>query len=139
MTELEKIEELRNEFLAAEDPDLEYFRNKMKAEMASRDQAGKERLIEAFKKSAEDACDHAEKVYNYVSLKMRLEKALNVISMSYMAEHYFNKSGSWFSQRLHNHKVNGAPVAFTDGELSILSNALDEMGQLLKDTARSIA
>lgn len=138
MTDLEKIEKLRQEFVSTKNPDIESFRGRMKEEIESRDQEGKERLLEALNISVEKAFDRADKVYQYVTLKTKLSDILNIVSMSYIAENYFHKSRSWFSQRLNNHTVHGEPMTFTKEELSIISKALDEIADKLKTTAHSI-
>lgn len=71
MTDLEKIEELRREFVAAENPDIDYFRSRMDEEISSRDQNGKERLFEAFKESAESACAQASKALDDIADKLK--------------------------------------------------------------------
>lgn len=47
------------------------------------------------------------------------------INCAYIARKYFNRSRSWFTQRLNNNKVNGKPVSFSSTELSILHTALN--------------
>ena len=49
---------------------------------------------------------------------------LKVLNCSYIAERFFSKSGSWFSQKLNGHLKNGIPAEFTQDELKTLSNAL---------------
>ncbi len=49
---------------------------------------------------------------------------LNVLNCAYIAQRFFGKSGSWFSQKLNNHLKNGQPAQFTQEELKTLSNAL---------------
>jgi hypothetical protein len=139
MTHLEKIEKLRQEFVATKNPDPEYFKKKMAEDFLSLNEEEKKEFVASFVESADKACSHAEKVYNFANIKMKLAGILEMVSMSYIADKYFNKSRSWFSHRLNNHNVNGSPAAFTNEELKILSKALDEIGQSLKDTARSIA
>lgn len=49
---------------------------------------------------------------------------LKVLNGTYIAQRFFGKSGSWFSQKLNNHLKNGEPAQFTQEELKTLSNAL---------------
>lgn len=49
---------------------------------------------------------------------------LRVLNGTYIAERFFGKSGSWFSQKLNNNIKNGKPCKFTNEELSTLANAI---------------
>ena len=49
---------------------------------------------------------------------------LRVLNGAYIAERFFGKSGSWFSQKLNNNIKNGKPCEFTPEELKTLRNAL---------------
>lgn len=49
---------------------------------------------------------------------------LRVLNASYIAERFFGKSKSWFSQKINNHIINGIPAEFTPSEIEVLKNAL---------------
>ena len=49
---------------------------------------------------------------------------LRVLNASYIADRFFGKSKSWFSQKLNNHIKNGEPASFTKEEIETLRNAL---------------
>lgn len=71
--------------------------------------------------------------------KKSVEKAsLRVINGTYIAERFFGKSGSWFSQRLNNNVVNGRISRFTPQELRTLSTALITIAFELEDLAEDI-
>ena len=55
---------------------------------------------------------------------MEREDLLRVLNGAYIAERFFGKSGSWFSQKLNHNLRNGKPCEFTDEELETLRNAL---------------
>ena len=99
----------------------------------------KDEFCKAFVESANEAMSRADKIYNYVNVKLKLSKILEIISITYISETYFKKSRSWFSQRLNGHLVNGIPVSFTDSEIKTLSDALNDISNTIKNTARSIA
>lgn len=139
MTEAEKLEALRLEFVSSENIDMEAFTRKIDQEIASKNEVERKQFVDAFNVESKAAVERAEKIGRYVDIKVKLADILDIVSMSYIAEKYFKKSRSWFSQRLNNHKRNGIPVSFTDEELDILSNALDDIGQKLRNVARSIA
>ena len=60
---------------------------------------------------------------------------LRVVNGAYIAERFFGKSGSWFSQKLNNNIKNGKPCEFTPAEREILSNALHTIAIELQDLA----
>lgn len=53
----------------------------------------------------------------------------NIISFKYIAETYFNKSKSWFSQRLNGNMVHGKKCGFNDEELRTLRFALQDISK----------
>ena len=63
---------------------------------------------------------------------------LKVLNCSYIAERFFGKSGSWFSQKLNGHLKNGSPAEFTQDELKALSNALYTLSIELAELADGI-
>lgn len=60
---------------------------------------------------------------------------LRVLNGAYIAERFFGKSGSWFSQKLNNNLKNGKPCEFSSEELETLSNALHTIAIELQDLA----
>lgn len=66
---------------------------------------------------------------------MKESDLLKVLNGTYLAERFFGKSGSWFSQKLHNHEKNGKPVEFTEDEIKKLKEALVVISLELQDLA----
>jgi hypothetical protein len=66
---------------------------------------------------------------------MKREDLLRVVNGSYIAERFFGKSGSWFSQKLNGNIKNGKPCDFTESERKTLSNALYTIALELQDLA----
>lgn len=60
---------------------------------------------------------------------------MRVLNASYIAERFFGKSKSWFSQKLNNHIKNGSPAAFTPSEVETLRNALYTIAIEIQDIA----
>lgn len=73
-----------------------------------------------------------------VNVKEKLSRIQNIISLSYIAEHYFKKDKSWLYHRINGTTVNGKPAAFTQEELTVLSNALKDIGTKISETSLSI-
>lgn len=65
------------------------------------------------------------------TVKMQMQEVSEMISLSYLARHYFNKSRSWLYQRLNGNTVNGKPARFTEEELTTLNNALKDISEKL--------
>ncbi len=63
---------------------------------------------------------------------------LRVVNGAYIAERFFGKSGSWFSQKLNNNLKNGKPCEFTKDELKTLSDALYTISYELQDLADNL-
>lgn len=135
-----EIERLKKEFVRLDnDADRNLFMEKMKQDYDRKSESEKEAFAAAFEQSAEEACKKSEAVVQYVDVRLKMGDILDIVSMSYIAQHYFHKTKSWFSQRLNGHMVNGAPATFTPEELKILSAALDDISRRINETARSIA
>ena len=64
-----------------------------------------------------------------IRVREKMEAILPMISVSYLAKHYFGKSSSWLYQRINGNKVHGKPAKFTAQELEKLRHALREIGQ----------
>lgn len=60
---------------------------------------------------------------------------MRVLNASYIAERFFGKSKSWFSQKLNNHIKNGTPSEFTAAEIETLRNALYTISIELQEIA----
>lgn len=58
-----------------------------------------------------------------------------VLNGAYIAERFFGKSGSWFSQKLNNNIKNGKPCGFTDSERETLADALRTLAIELEELA----
>lgn len=63
---------------------------------------------------------------------------LRVVNGAYIAERFFGKSTSWFSQKLNNHLKNGKPCEFSADELMTLRDALYTISYELEDLADNL-
>lgn len=66
------------------------------------------------------------------------QNLLRVLNGAYIAERFFGKSGSWFSQKLNNNLKNGKPCEFTPEELKMLSDALYTISYELQELADNL-
>lgn len=84
-----------------------------------------ERLTDAVEEDLKDMNVRAEEI----RVREKMEVILPMISVSYLAKHYFGKSSSWLYQRINGNKVHGKPAKFTTQELDKLKHALKEISQ----------
>lgn len=63
------------------------------------------------------------------AIKLQLQEVAEIVSLSYLAKKYFNKSRSWLYQRLNGNIVNGKPARFTEEELATFNNALQDISK----------
>ena len=66
-----------------------------------------------------------------LTIRERLGSVLPYLSVSKLSKDYFNKSSSWFYQRLNVNKIHGKVCRFTDKELETLDMALKDISQRL--------
>ncbi len=62
-------------------------------------------------------------------VKEKMSCILPLISVSYLSRKYFNRSPQWFYQRLNRNNVNGKPSKFTEREIKILNDALQDISK----------
>lgn len=63
------------------------------------------------------------------AIKLQLQEVAEIVSLSYLAKKYFNKSRAWLYQRLNGNIVNGKPARFTNEELQTFNNALQDISK----------
>lgn len=80
-----------------------------------------------------------KKKYTKINLKEQFESIENIVSMSYIAQHYFDKDQVWLNQRIHSDIVNGEPFAFNDGEIEKLRLALCDIRNKLSQIIKNIS
>ncbi|MDR1370459.1 MAG: DUF5053 domain-containing protein [Dysgonamonadaceae bacterium] len=135
-----EIEKLKSEFLALKtESEIKGFKEKFKKRWSEKTDKEKDEFCSEFNESTQEKIFRAEKIYSYINVRLKLADILDIVSVSYIAERYFKKSRSWFSQRLNGNLVNGVPVTFNENEIKKLSKALDDISLRIKNTARSIA
>lgn len=81
---------------------------------------------------------HERRKRTDVDVRGSLGDLYDVLSLSYIAQHYFQKDRSWLAQRVNGNVVNGKPCAFSDDELEILKLALTDIKNKLSEIILSI-
>jgi len=67
--------------------------------------------------------------FNLLKIKAKLLEIEDIISYSYIAKKYFNKSNEWLYQRIRGYNVNGKPAKFSKKELDTLNFALQDISK----------
>lgn len=75
-----------------------------------------------------------KEINEILTIRQQMDNILPVISVSYLAKHYFGKSTSWFYQRLNGNKVHGKICKFTKEEIETLNKALKDIVRMIDDT-----
>ncbi len=71
------------------------------------------------------------KLERMLAIKKQIKEISPIISMKYIAEHYFGKSGAWLSQRINGNPVRGKIYCLKDSEINILNHAIQDIGKKL--------
>jgi hypothetical protein len=122
MTAKEKFEQLKNLDIQAKS-DIERDRIGVDLErMYEEDPEGFEQVV---KESMQQTLREAREL----RVKEQLAQVSEIISMSYIAKTYFNKSKSWLSQRINELDVNGKPAQFMPEEIDTLNFAFKDISK----------
>jgi len=92
-----------------------------------------DRLADEDPEGFEDAFLESARLTLHKAKKLRIKDQMSemseIVSMSYIAKTYFNKTKSWLSQRINELNVNGKPAQFTPEELEILNAAFHDISR----------
>ena len=72
---------------------------------------------------ARETADRAEELV----LREKMENILPLVSVSYIAKTYFNRSRHWLYQRINGNVVNGKRAKLTKSEIGVLEAALQDI------------
>ncbi|MGV4405256.1 DUF5053 domain-containing protein [Ornithobacterium rhinotracheale] len=118
----DKITALKERYReATTDQELQNIREEMGRLISEKPDAWAEAMLEDLTQTRKEAQN--------IVLRQKLEGILPIISLSYIVEHYFGKSTSWFYQRLNGNMVNGKPAEFTPEELKTIDFALQDISK----------
>ncbi len=135
-----KLEEWKADFIAANTPEAQAeHKKRFNTFLQSLSPEDKKAFVTAFQNGAKQSVNKAQEIIKVVEVRQKLNRVLDFASMSYIAKNYFGKTRQWLYQRVNGNIVNGKPADFTPDELNTLSVALSELGDIMKETSRSIA
>jgi hypothetical protein len=120
MNTKEKFEQLKELDISAKSESKRMELDKQFEALAKEDPEGFENAVmESARKTLDDA--------KILKIKEQMAEISDIISMSYIAEKYFNKTKSWLSQRINEHEVNGKPAKFVPEEIDTLNFAFQDI------------
>jgi hypothetical protein len=86
------------------------------------------KCAEEIGRELDDAIAYSRRV---LTVKEQLKEVSEIVSMKYIAEHYFNKSAAWLSQRINGTAVRGQVYGLKEKDIETLNYALHDIGQKL--------
>jgi len=85
-------------------------------------------IDEYIEKSAYEVAASADEAIAK-GVRYQLGEVKEVLSLSFIARRYFNRSRQWLNQRINGSIVNGKPAKFTDDQLRIFNHALHDISK----------
>ena len=71
-------------------------------------------------------------------VKMQLMEITEIVSLSYIAKNYFQKTRTWLYQKINGNKINGKAASFTKEEINTLNYAIQDISKKLGSTVVSL-
>jgi hypothetical protein len=97
----------------------------------------KEQIDNYLQKAMSRLTDNIGKSVDELEIKMQLVEISEIVSMSYIAKNYFQKTRQWLYKKINGSSVNGKPSKFTDKELETLNYAIQDISKKLGSTVIS--
>ncbi len=140
MNARQEIDKLKKEFVSLKtEEERQAFDIKFRNHISEKTDDEKKDFADAFVNSAREQVVKTNQFCDEITIRLKLEEILGVISMAYIAREYFHKSKAWFSQKLNGNIKNGTISSFSEEELKILHFALEDIIEKIKNTSRLIA
>lgn len=131
-----EIDNLLSEFLQLDtDEQREQFRGKIAQTLSGKTEEEMREYAESLQHKAQETIDQSQALIDEYDFKQALNDIVPAVTWSYIAEEYFQKSRSWFSQRMNGYHVNNKAAYFTDEEIDLLSNSLLDLSERIKKSA----
>lgn len=126
-----KFLNLKQAWIKANNADREMLEKEMDSFLASLSESEKKEIHEAIDNDFSSLHKEANQIKDVLTMREKLEPALSVISVSYLAKNYFHKTPQWFYQRMNGNRINGKPASFTKEEIEILNFAIQDISKKL--------
>ena len=86
---------------------------------------------EEYQSALEGLIQETAKECETLRMADKLGEMTKIVSMSYIAKHYFGKTRSWIAHKLNGNSINGKKSDFTDAEVQTLKFALRDISEKL--------
>jgi hypothetical protein len=125
--ELEKLKVYYSDSSKTEDfkKQLIYLREKF----TSKDELAK--IDKYVKDLANESINRTDEFIKDIEVRVQLMEVTEVVSLSYIAKNYFNKTRQWLYQKINGNVVNGKPAKFTPEEINTLNFAIHDISKKL--------
>ena len=80
---------------------------------------------------------YTNNVINDIEVKIQLMEVAKIVSLSYIAKNYFQKTRQWLYQKINGNIVNGRPAKFSNEEINTLNLALKDISNKIGSIAIS--
>lgn len=120
---------------ASTEEEKKLVEQEISAQFESLSEDEKKRVQTIFMKSFDEQLQEGQKLLEEIRVEIEIAKISKYISLSQIAKDYFGKSKEWLYQRIKGYNVNGKPAQFTPEERSILSKALMDISESIKETS----
>ncbi len=111
----------------------EPLRTEIEKQMAdfvnSLDEAQRAEFANAAQADLHSEIKQTQELSHIVDIRKQMKEVLPIVSVSHIAKTYFNRSASWFYQRLNGNLVHGKPATFTPEEIDTLNHAFEDIGK----------
>lgn len=125
----DKLKEL-SELLYLNDNDrFDTLLNEIKSQYTS--EKDKKEIEGFFLNSCNQVANDIAEVKEEIKIKEQLKEVSKMISLSYIAQNYFNRTRTWLYQRINGNLVHGKPAQFTEQELDTLRFAIKDISNRL--------
>lgn len=128
MDKITRFFELKGNWKNASAEERAQIDNEIEALLESMTAEEEERLSEAIDSDFAGLHSKAEELKENI-IREKMSCILPLISVSHLARKYFSRSPQWFYQRLNGNTVNGKPAKFTEAEIQILNDALQDISK----------
>ncbi|MDR0824595.1 MAG: DUF5053 domain-containing protein [Prevotella sp.] len=98
-------------------------------------QEDKDRIDEFISAGLDQLIEETDIFINDMKIRMQLIEILDVVSISYIAKKYFNKSRQWLYQKINGNTKNGKTVRFTQSEIDTFNFALQDISKKIGSIA----
>jgi len=88
-------------------------------------------LLSGISVKTEELIQEAESIL----VREQLKEVSEIVSMSYIAQKYFNKNRTWLYQKINGNLKNGKPAKFSDSEMQTFNFALKDISSKIGSIA----